>query len=50
MKSYNLIKKIAKHGRQNIIVIPSMLQEQLKAGTIVQLKIDIIEESSKSDN
>lgn len=50
MKTYNLIKRIAKHGRQNIIVIPSMLQEQLKAGTIVQLKIDIIEESSKSDN
>lgn len=44
MKSFNLIKKIAKHGRQNVIVIPAILQEELKAGSIVQLKIDVIRE------
>jgi hypothetical protein len=42
MKSYNLVKKIAKHGRQNVIVIPSILKNELEAGTIVQLKIDVL--------
>lgn len=42
MKSFNLVKKIAKHGRQNVIVIPAMLQDELEAGTIVQLKIDVL--------
>lgn len=42
MKSYNLVKKIAKHGRQNIIVIPAILQNELEAGTIVQVKIDVL--------
>ena len=53
MRSYKLIKKIAKHGRQNIIVIPAMLQEELKAGSVVQLKIDILrkaEEEITRDN
>jgi hypothetical protein len=44
MKTFNLIKRIAKHGKQCVIVIPSILQEQLKAGDLVQLKIDIIPE------
>ena len=45
MRTYNIVKKIAKHGRQNIIVIPAMLQKELEAGTIVQLKIDVIKEN-----
>jgi hypothetical protein len=47
MKSFRLIKRIAKHGRQNVIVVPAMLQDQLKAGSIVQLKIDVLEEEEK---
>lgn len=40
--TFILTKKIAKHGSQAIIVIPKILQEELKPQTIVQLKIDII--------
>ncbi len=42
MKSYTLVKRIAKHGRQNVIVIPSILQDKLNHGAIVQLKIDVL--------
>jgi hypothetical protein len=48
MKTYNLIKRIAKHGRQNIIVIPSMLQEELKAGSVVQLRIEVLKEEEEN--
>jgi hypothetical protein len=50
MKTYNLIKRIAKHGRQNIIVIPAMLQDELRAGFVVQLKIDIIKNGEDEDD
>ena len=43
-RSYNLTKKIAKHGSQAIIVIPRILENKLKPGTIVQMKIDVLEE------
>lgn len=45
MKTFTLTKKIAKHGKQAIIVIPKMLQEMLKPHTIVELKIKILEEN-----
>ena len=43
-KQYILHKKIAKHGKQNIIVIPKILQSELRPRTIVKVTIDIIEE------
>jgi len=46
-RSFVIIKRIAKHGSQAIIVIPRILEEHLKSGTIVQLKIDIIGEAEK---
>ena len=47
MRSFNLVKRIAKHGRQNVIVIPSILHSELKAGSVVQMKIDILKESEE---
>jgi len=47
MKSFNLVKRIAKHGRQNVIVIPIILQEELKAGSVVQLRIDVLKEGEE---
>ncbi|MFH1053077.1 MAG: hypothetical protein V1740_01540 [Candidatus Woesearchaeota archaeon] len=41
-KQFTITKKIAKHGNQAIIVIPRMLEDMLKPGTIVELKISII--------
>lgn len=42
MKQYIITKKIAKHGTQSIIVIPRLLEKDLKPGTIAQITIDVI--------
>ena len=42
-KQFRIIKKIAKHGNQAIIVIPRVLEEHLKPGTTVQLSIDVLD-------
>ena len=45
-KNFIITKRIAKHGRQSVIVITKILEEQLRAGTIAQLTIDVLEEAS----
>ena len=42
-KRFIIMKKVAKHGRQAVIVIPAMLQEELKPGTLMQLTIDVLD-------
>ena len=42
-KSFTITKKIAKHGKQAVIIIPALLQEQLIPGTLAEIKIEIIE-------
>ena len=44
MKQFTITKKIAKHGTQAVIVIPKILQEKLKPGTIAKISIDVIED------
>lgn len=44
-KRFVITKKIAKHGKQSIIVIPSILQDELKNGTIVKLTIYVVKEN-----
>lgn len=41
-KNFKIIKKVAKHGSQAIIVIPRFLEQHLKPGTITELNIEII--------
>ena len=48
-KSYTITKRIAKHGKQSVILIPKSLREQLKPRTIVELKINIIKEVNEND-
>lgn len=43
-KKFIITKKIAKHGSQAIIVIPRFLESILKPGTIVEIKLNILEE------
>lgn len=43
--NFTITKKIAKHGNQSIIVVPRILEQQLKPGTIVQLNIEIINQN-----
>jgi hypothetical protein len=42
-KKFTITKKIAKHGNQSIIVIPRILEEHLKPGTVAEISINIIE-------
>ena len=46
-KSYILTKKIAKHGKQSVIVIPTFLQDDLKPQTIVEVRINILKEAEE---
>ena len=43
-KSYVITKKIAKHGKQPIILVPKILEGELKPGTIVKLTIEVVKE------
>ncbi len=44
LKPIVLTKKIAKHGKQSVIILPSFLKDKLKPQTIVQVTIDVLEE------
>ena len=46
-KSYVITKKIAKHGKQPIILVPKILENELKPGTIVKLSIEIMREAGE---
>ena len=46
-KQFVLTKKIAKHGNQAVIVIPKILEEELKPQTIVKLTIDVLKEAER---
>jgi len=46
IKSFTITKKIAKQGKQAVIIIPKLLQEELKPDTIVKLTIDVIREGN----
>ncbi len=41
-KQFTITKKIAKHGNQAIIVVPKILEEQFRSGTIAQVTIEIL--------
>ena len=46
-KQFNIRKKIAKHGSNSIIVIPKLLQSELKPKTIVDIEIKVVEEAQE---
>lgn len=46
MRQYVITKKIAKHGGQAILVIPRVLENQLKPGTLAKVTIDVLEEDA----
>lgn len=41
-----ITKRIAKHGRQAIIVVPKVLEDQFKPGAVVKLTMDLVEEGA----
>ncbi|MBU3912735.1 MAG: hypothetical protein KKB21_02295 [Nanoarchaeota archaeon] len=42
-KNFVITKKIAKHGNQAIIVVPKVLENQLKPGTTCQISIEVLD-------
>lgn len=47
-KKFTITKRVAKHGSQAIIVIPRILEEHLKPGTLTQISFEVLDEI-KSD-
>ena len=45
MISYTITKKVAKHGKQAIIVVPKLIQDDISPGTIVEVSFKVIRES-----
>ncbi len=48
MNKIVITKKIAKQGKNNILVIPTFLKETIKAGSIVKVEIEVLDENSLS--
>ena len=46
-KQFNIRKKIAKHGDNSIIVIPKLLQGELRPKMIVDIQINIVEDNEE---
>jgi hypothetical protein len=46
-KQFNIRKKIAKHGENSIIVIPKLLQNELRPKMIVDIQIKVVEEAKE---
>ena len=40
---FTITKKIAKHGKQAVIIVPTSLQDKLKPGTLAEISIEVIE-------
>jgi len=43
-KQFTITKKIAKHGKQSVLVIPTCLMDELKPRSLVKVTIDVLEE------
>jgi len=44
---FTITKRIAKHGSQAVIIVPTLLQEQLKPGTLAEITIEILESTNR---
>ena len=42
-QTITITKKIAKHGRQSVIVIPTVLSNLIQNGMLVRVTIDVLE-------
>lgn len=44
-KQFIITKKIAKHGSQAIIIIPRILEKKLRPGTLIQIVIEVLNQT-----
>jgi hypothetical protein len=45
-QAFTITKRIAKHGKQAVIIIPTILQKQLAPGKIVEIKLEIMKNTN----
>ncbi len=43
-KTFSIIKKVAKQGKQHVILVPKLLEKQLKPGTVAKITIEVLDE------
>ncbi|MBI4738431.1 hypothetical protein HY772_02525 [Candidatus Woesearchaeota archaeon] len=48
-KQFIITKKIASQGKRPVILIPALLQKELKPDTVVKLTIDIIKQAEAEE-
>jgi hypothetical protein len=41
-RKFTITKKVAKHSNQAVIIVPKLLEQELKPGTIVELDIHVL--------
>jgi hypothetical protein len=41
-KKFTITKKIAKHGKQSIIVVPKALEDKIKPGDLAEIQINLL--------
>lgn len=46
-RQFVITKRIAKHGKQSVIIVPTLLQDKLPPGTLAQVSIEIIERDTE---
>jgi len=49
-RRFVITKKIAKHGSQAIIVIPRVLEKQLRPGTVAEISISVLQEKQGNEH
>jgi len=48
-QQFTITKKIAKHGNQSIIVIPSFLSDKIRPKMLVKIIIDVLENEQEEE-
>ena len=43
-RAYTITKRISKHGKQAVIVMPKLLEQELPPGTVVELRMTVVKE------
>lgn len=47
--NFTITKRIAKHGDQAIIIIPRLLNKELKPNTVVKLNIEVLKRAEENE-
>lgn len=46
-KIFTITKRISRYGKQSVITIPQVLEKELQAGTIAEVRITILKNPEK---